>query len=194
MQHALSVYRDRAVVPGGSAELRLAGLPEKMDEGRFERAAGGFLRSQRGHDRRLVPGVRNGSGIGTGAGERERPRCGGKEGKPLAGRKEEEMADRMRWKREYGQLGLTALCAAGLFGLLFGMLNLYPVGDGSILMTDLYSQYVPLLYRFYDVVTGEKGPFADLFLSGGANLYADTACELVNPVNYLLLLLHAALM
>lgn len=98
------------------------------------------------------------------------------------------MADRMRWKREYGQLGLTALCAAGLFGLLFGMLNLYPVGDGSILMTDLYSQYVPLLYRFYDVVTGEKGPFADLFLSGGANLYADTACELVNPMNYLLLL------
>ena len=45
------------------------------------------------------------------------------------------MADRMRWKREYGQLGLTALCAAGLFGLLFGMLNLYPVGDGSILTT-----------------------------------------------------------
>lgn len=55
-------------------------------------------------------------------------------------------------------------------------------------MTDLYSQYAPLLYRFYDVVTGTKNPFLDFFVSGGANLYADTVNELANPVNYLLLL------
>ena len=98
------------------------------------------------------------------------------------------MSDRTWRKESYGQMGLTAFCAAGLFLLLFGILDLYPAGGGSILMTDLYSQYAPLLYRFYDVVTGTKNPFLDFFVSGGANLYADTVSELANPVNYLLLL------
>ncbi len=98
------------------------------------------------------------------------------------------MSDRTWRKESYGQMGLTAFCAAGLFLLLFGILDLYPAGGGSILMTDLYSQYAPLLYRFYDVVTGTKNPFLDFFVSGGANLYADTVNELANPVNYLLLL------
>ena len=98
------------------------------------------------------------------------------------------MSYRVWGKKTYGQLGLTAFCAAGLFLLLFGMLDLYPAGQGSILMTDLYSQYVPLLYRFYDVASGEKNLFLDFFVSGGANLYADTVNELANPVNYLLFL------
>ena len=98
------------------------------------------------------------------------------------------MSYRVWGKKTCGQLGLTAFCAAGLFLLLFGMLDLYPAGQGSILMTDLYSQYVPLLYRFYDVASGEKNLFLDFFVSGGANLYADTVNELANPVNYLLFL------
>lgn len=82
----------------------------------------------------------------------------------------------------------SALFAAALFCLLFLYKGMYPFGDGSIMITDLYSQYVPLLYRFYDVVTGQKNLFVDLAVSGGVNLYADTVNELINPFNYVLLL------
>lgn len=88
----------------------------------------------------------------------------------------------------YGQLGLTALCAAGLFSVIYMIKGMYPFGDGSILITDLYSQYAPLLYRFYDVVTGVKNLFLDFSVSGGANLYVDTINEILNPFNYILFL------
>lgn len=80
----------------------------------------------------------------------------------------------------------SALFAAALFCLLFLYKGMYPFGDGSIMMTDLYSQYMPLLYRFYDVAAGEKNLFMDLAVSGGANLYADTINEVLNPFNYVL--------
>lgn len=82
----------------------------------------------------------------------------------------------------------SALFAAALFCLLFLYKGMYPFGDGSVMMTDLYSQYMPLLYRFYDVVTGQKNLFMELAVSGGANLYADTINEVLNPFNYVLLL------
>lgn len=88
----------------------------------------------------------------------------------------------------YLQIALTALCAAGLFCVLYLIRSFYPFGDGSIVITDLYSQYVPLLYRFYDVVTGQKNLFLDFSVSGGANLYVDTINEVLNPFNYVLLL------
>ena len=65
---------------------------------------------------------------------------------------------------------------------------MYPFGDGSVAIMDLYSQYLPLLYHFYDVVTGQKNLFLDFSVSGGANLYADTINEVLNPFNYVLLL------
>lgn len=85
------------------------------------------------------------------------------------------------------QLLWTAGLAMGLFLILCAVRGLFPLGDGSILMIDLHSQYTPLLYRFYDVVTGEKNLFMDFSVSGGANLYADTINEVINPFNYLLL-------
>ncbi|MDO4332024.1 MAG: YfhO family protein [Eubacteriales bacterium] len=91
-------------------------------------------------------------------------------------------------KGAYGQVALAALCAAGLFSVVYLMKGFYPFGDGSIVITDLYSQYVPLLYRFYDVVAGEKNLFLDFSVSGGANLYADTINEVLNPFNYVLFL------
>lgn len=91
-------------------------------------------------------------------------------------------------KRENRQLCVTAGLALGVFALIFLIRDLFPLGDGSILMIDLHSQYMPLLYRFYDVVTGQKNLFLDLSASGGAYLYADTVNELLNPFNYLLLL------
>lgn len=85
------------------------------------------------------------------------------------------------------QPALAALCAAALLSVLYIIRDMYPFGSGSIMITDLYSQYVPLLYRFYDVITGEKNLFLDLSLSGGANLYVDTINEVINPFNYVLL-------
>lgn len=98
------------------------------------------------------------------------------------------MCDKKPSKSAYGQLGLTALCAAGLFSVLYIWKGMFPFGDGSIVMTDLYSQYVPLLYRFYDVVCREKNLFMDFSVSGGANLYVDTVNEVINPFNYVLFL------
>ena len=66
--------------------------------------------------------------------------------------------------------------------------GMFPFGKGSIMLTDLYSQYGPLLYRFYDVVIGHKNLFMDFDVLAGANLYADTINELVNPFNYILFL------
>ena len=79
------------------------------------------------------------------------------------------------WKgRGYGQIGLAAVLAAGLVCVLYACKGFFPFGDGSVMMIDLYSQYVPLLYRFYDVITGQKNLFLDLSVAGGANLYAET--------------------
>lgn len=66
--------------------------------------------------------------------------------------------------------------------------GMFPFGKGSIMLTDLYSQYGPLLYRFYDVVIGHKNLFMDFDILAGTNLYADTINELVNPFNYILFL------
>lgn len=90
--------------------------------------------------------------------------------------------------KKYIQIMITAGLAMGIFIILFGLRDLFPFGNGSILMIDLHSQYVPLLYRFYDVVTGQKNLFIDFSVSGGAYLYADTVNEVFNPFNYLLLL------
>lgn len=91
-------------------------------------------------------------------------------------------------RKTWQATALTALCSVALFCLLFSYKKMYPFGDGSVAITDLYSQYLPLLYHFYDVVTGQKNLFLDFSVSGGANLYADTINELLNPFNYVLLL------
>lgn len=91
-------------------------------------------------------------------------------------------------RKTWQATALTALCSVALFCLLFSYKKMYSFGDGSVAITDLYSQYLPLLYHFYDVVTGQKNLFLDFSVSGGANLYADTINELLNPFNYVLLL------
>ena len=91
-------------------------------------------------------------------------------------------------RKTWQATALTALCSVALFCLLFSYKKMYPFGDGSVAIMDLYSQYLPLLYHFYDVVTGQKNLFLDFSVSGGANLYADTINEVLNPFNYVLLL------
>ena len=56
-------------------------------------------------------------------------------------------------KEDIRQISIAAGLALLVFLVIFAIRNLFPLGDGSILMIDLHTQYVPLLYRFYDVVT-----------------------------------------
>gem|GEM_PF-350156 len=83
---------------------------------------------------------------------------------------------------------MTALATAGLLGIVYAVRGFYPLGNGSVVITDLYSQYAPLLYRFFDVVTAGKNLFMDFSMAGGVNLYADSINEVLNPFNYILLL------
>ncbi len=98
------------------------------------------------------------------------------------------MAEEKKRRMATGQPMAAALLTVGLFSVLYLVKGLYPFGGGSVMATDLYSQYVPLLYRFYDVAAGVKNLFLDFHVSGGANLYVDTVNELLNPFNYLLFL------
>ena len=40
---------------------------------------------------------------------------------------------------------LTALCSVALFCLLFSYKKMYPFGDGSVAITDLYAAFVSFL-------------------------------------------------
>jgi len=83
-------------------------------------------------------------------------------------------------------MSLTAgIVLLSLF-VVFVVDGFFPFGSGSIVALDLNSQYTPLLYRFYDVVTGAKQIAVDFHIGGGINLYSDTVTELVNPFNYVL--------
>ena len=84
--------------------------------------------------------------------------------------------------------GSAAAIAAGLVLVLYAALGFFPFGRSSVLLTDLYSQYAPLLYRFYDCLTGRAGLFAELRMAGGVNLYVDTIRSFLDPFNYILLL------
>lgn len=95
-----------------------------------------------------------------------------------------------RWNenRKWLQPIAAGTVVLAVMAMVLGGKNLYPLGSGSVIMTDMYSQYIPLLYHFYDVVTGAKGMFVDMTLSGGAPVYVDTINEILNPFNYVLLL------
>ena len=77
-------------------------------------------------------------------------------------------------KTEAKALAMTGLLSVLLLFLIFWHKGLFPVGNGSVVMSDLYSQYVPLLYHFYDVITGQAGMFWESGISGGCNIYIDT--------------------
>ncbi|MBO5166081.1 MAG: YfhO family protein [Lachnospiraceae bacterium] len=91
-------------------------------------------------------------------------------------------------KSKYFPILYTAIFTIILFCILLGLRGFYPFGKGSTMLIDMYSQYVPLLYRFFDVVTGSKNLFYEFQSSGGINLYVETINEVLNPFNYVLLL------
>ena len=98
----------------------------------------------------------------------------------------------MRIKNEtlekYLPIILTAGISCVLFCLLLFFRGFYPFGNGSVMLTDMYDECVPALYRFYDIITGHKNIFYEFQASGGINLYTETINEICNPFNYVLLL------
>ncbi len=95
-------------------------------------------------------------------------------------------------KKQLKEMLITAgIVMLSLF-IVYVLDGFFPFGGGSVAALDLNSQYIPLLYRFYDVVTGTKHFAMDLHLGGGINLYSDTLTEVLNPFNYLLLLFGRA--
>ena len=70
----------------------------------------------------------------------------------------------------------------------YAIAGLYPFGDRTVLVRDLYQQYAPMLYAFYDTVTGAVDFLYNAAIQGGVSNLAAIGGELVNPLNYLLLL------
>lgn len=98
----------------------------------------------------------------------------------------------MKIKNEALEKYLPILWTAGISCVLFCLLlffrGFYPFGNGSVMLTDMYDECVPALYRFYDIITGHKNIFYEFQASGGINLYTETINEICNPFNYVLLL------
>lgn len=88
------------------------------------------------------------------------------------------------------QKSILLICGIVLlsFTVVYALEGFFPLGNGSIVALDLSNQYMPLLYRFYDVIINGKSVAVDLNLGGGINIFSDTITELLNPFNYFLLL------
>lgn len=89
--------------------------------------------------------------------------------------------------KKYLPILYTAGISTVIFGLLLAFRGFYPFGTGSVMLIDMYDECVPSLYRFYDIIHGNKNIFYEFQASGGLNLYTETINEIVNPFNYLLL-------
>lgn len=89
--------------------------------------------------------------------------------------------------QKYIPILYTAIFSTVLFCLLLFFRGFYPFGSGSVMLTDMYDECVPSLYRFYDIMHGYKNIFYEFQASGGLNLYTETINEICNPFNYLLL-------
>ncbi len=94
-------------------------------------------------------------------------------------------------EQQKGMLITAGIVLLSLF-IVFIADGFFPFGSGSVAALDLNSQYIPLLYRFYDIVTGTKNLAVDLHIGGGINLYSDSLTELLNPFNYILLIFGRA--
>lgn len=98
------------------------------------------------------------------------------------------MREKSETLKKYSPILLTAVISCALFCLLLWMREFYPFGGGSVMLTDMYDECVPSLYRFYDIITGHKNIFYEFQASGGIHLYTETINEICNPFNYSLLL------
>lgn len=83
---------------------------------------------------------------------------------------------------------IPGIITALVLSVVYLIDGFFPFGKGSVAALDLNTQYLPLLYRFYDLVTGRAGMSLDFHLGGGLNLFSESLTELLNPFNYVLLL------
>ena len=85
---------------------------------------------------------------------------------------------------------LPGLLTGIALAVVFIIDGFFPFGKGSVAALDLNTQYLPLLYRFYDIVTDSLGTTIDYHIAGGINLFSESVTELLNPFNYVLILFN----
>ena len=83
---------------------------------------------------------------------------------------------------------ITVLTTSIILFIIFFLKHLYPFGTHSLLTGDLLQQNTPFLYNFYDVITGKTNIFFNQLISSGSNNFYESIVEIVNPINYILLL------
>ena len=59
--------------------------------------------------------------------------------------------------KKYLPILYTVVISTAIFGLLLAFRGFYPFGNGSVMLTDMYDECVPSLYRFYDIIYGNDG-------------------------------------
>ena len=91
-------------------------------------------------------------------------------------------------KKNIKYYGITILITSIILFIIFILKHLYPFGGHSLLTGDLWQQNTPFLYNFYDVITGKTNIFFNQLISSGSNNFYESIVEIVNPINYILLL------
>ncbi len=75
-----------------------------------------------------------------------------------------------------------------LMGFVYVLRGVYPFGESSILMGDLYTQYIPFYNHLYDVLKGEGSLFYAWEAGMGLNFWATFAYYLSSPISFLIVL------
>ena len=92
------------------------------------------------------------------------------------------------FKKNIKYYGITIIITTIILFIIFLLKQLFPFGGHSLLTGDLLQQNTPFLYNFYDVITGNTNIFFNQLISSGSNNFYESIVEIVNPINYILLL------
>jgi uncharacterized membrane protein YfhO len=90
-------------------------------------------------------------------------------------------------KNKYILLLLSFLLPFVLFGVVLAQFGIYPFGSKSILISDMYSQYIEFYNRLYDVFYNGKSLFYSWEAGMGLNFLAVIAYYLASPLSILII-------
>lgn len=97
-------------------------------------------------------------------------------------------ARRQVFFKEYGFLFLCALIPALLMYLIYAARNLYPFGDGCVLVLDLNAQYVWFFEALRNAVRGDAGLLYSFSRALGGEFMGMYAYYIASPLSYLVCL------
>ena len=99
-------------------------------------------------------------------------------------------------KRRVAPFALSAVTAALFTALVVAAaylsMGMYPFGEGSVALTDVNQQVIPLLAVFRDICAGRESIFYSFTQGGGMSLYGVFFFFLSSPFSFLSLLFEKA--